>query len=115
VIATGEDVDSVPEQLLGKLRRNSESARGIFAIGDGQVDFFRRDNLFQVPRDKIPPGRCKNVTNKKQGCQGECLLSAQDAVRCAQSRKSQRTGVSPLCAVKKSIGAHHQAVLAPVI
>ncbi len=61
------------EQLLGKLWRDPESARRIFAVGDGEVDFFRRDNLLQVPRDKVPPGRCKNVTNKKEICQGEIL------------------------------------------
>jgi hypothetical protein len=85
MIPAGEDVDSVAEQLLSELRCDPESACGIFAVGDGEVDFFRRDNLFQVPRDKIPPGRSKNVTNKKEGCQAECFL--------------KRTGRSPLCAI----------------
>jgi hypothetical protein len=69
MVAAGEDLDSVTEQLLSQLRRDPESARRIFAIGDGEVDLFRRDNLFQMPRDKIPPGRSKNVTNKKEICQ----------------------------------------------
>ncbi len=44
VIATGQHVDTVAEQFVGKLRCDAESAGGILTIGDGQVDLFLGDD-----------------------------------------------------------------------
>lgn len=56
MIAAGEDVDAVAEQLIGKLRRDAEASGGIFPVGDGQVDFFSGDDVAQVSGYNAPPG-----------------------------------------------------------
>jgi len=65
VIAAGQDVETVSEQVLGELRSNAESARGVFRIGDRQIDFFRRNDLFEMPRDKVPADGAENIADKK--------------------------------------------------
>jgi hypothetical protein len=66
MIATGQDVQAVAEQFVGKLRGDAESARRIFAVGDAQVDFFGSDDVFQVPGDKASPRRGEDVANKQE-------------------------------------------------
>ena len=66
VVAGGDDVDAVAEQILGKLGRDAETAGGVFAIGDREVDIFGGDDFLEVPRDEIPADGAENVTDKKK-------------------------------------------------
>jgi len=56
VIAAREDVDAVAEELVGELRGDAEAAGGVFAVGDGQVDVFGRDDGGEMAGDQASPG-----------------------------------------------------------
>jgi hypothetical protein len=56
VIAAGENVDAEAENLFGELRRDAESARRVFAVGDGQIDVFVSNNFTKMLRDEIAAG-----------------------------------------------------------
>ena len=45
VVAAGEHVEPVAEQLIGKLRRNAEASGRIFSVGDRKIDFFGGDDF----------------------------------------------------------------------
>jgi hypothetical protein len=82
VIAAREDVDAVAEQFLGQLRRDPEPSGGIFAVGDSEVDIFRRDNTAKMLRHQLAAGRAKNVADEEKIGQEECFLEArQDGAR----------------------------------
>jgi len=66
VIAAGQDIDAVSEQLIGQRRRDAESARGVFAIGDGQMNVLGSDDRARMPRYQLPPGGSKNVADEKK-------------------------------------------------
>jgi hypothetical protein len=66
MIATGQDVQPVIEQIVGQLRRDSESAGRVFGIGDAQVDLFRIDDLFEILCDDTSSRRGENVTYEKK-------------------------------------------------
>jgi hypothetical protein len=66
VVAAGEDVEAVAEQLVGELRGDAEPAGGVFGVGDAEVDFFGLDDVFEVARDKAPPGGGEDVTYEKK-------------------------------------------------
>jgi hypothetical protein len=55
VIAAGQHVDSIAEQLIGELRSDAEASGRVFAVGDGQVDFFTCDDIAQMPGDNAAP------------------------------------------------------------
>jgi hypothetical protein len=71
VVAAGEDVQPVAEQFIGKRRSNAEASRGILGVGDGEIDFFSRDDGFKMSRDEVSPGRGENVADEKQIGQDE--------------------------------------------
>ena len=65
MIAAGQHVEAVTEQLVGQLRRDAEASGGVFGVGDGKVDFFRRDDFLQMTGHNMAPGRSKNIADKK--------------------------------------------------
>ena len=73
MVAGGDDIDAIAEDFIGELRSDAESARGIFAVGNGEVDILAGDQSGQVPRDNSSSGRGKDVTNKKEIGQREDL------------------------------------------
>ncbi len=66
VIAAGEHVQAVAEQLIGELRRDAEAAGGVFGVGDGQIDFFGGDDVAQMAGNHAAPGGGENIANKKK-------------------------------------------------
>src|SRR5258708_18266663 len=65
VIPGGDYVHAVTEDFIGKRGRDAEAARGIFAVGDHQVDIFSSGDLRQMPRDQTTAYRRKNVADEK--------------------------------------------------
>ena len=90
MIAGGQDVEPVAEQILGQLRRDPESARGIFRVGDRQMNVFRRDDVFQMPRDEVPADGAENITDKKKVGQGVLLVAGTRSMTPAPQPSSRR-------------------------
>jgi hypothetical protein len=95
MIAAGEHVEPISEKLLRKRRRDAEPSRRILRVGDREMNLFRFDDRFQVPRDQTTACRCENVTDKEEICQSRKSFLSAPIVR---GFGSERTGVSPLCA-----------------
>jgi hypothetical protein len=66
VIAAGKNVGAIPEQIVGKLRSNPKAARGVFAVGDGEMDVLGSYDLGQVLSHHSPPDGGKNIADKKE-------------------------------------------------
>jgi hypothetical protein len=66
VIAAGQHVHAVSEQLVGQRRSNAKSAGGVLPIGDGQMDVLRGHDPAQMPRHQVASGGRKDVADKKK-------------------------------------------------
>jgi hypothetical protein len=66
MIAAGQNVQPVIEQVVSQLRRDSESASRVFGIRDAQVYVFRSDDLFEMLSDNTPAWRGENITYEKE-------------------------------------------------
>ena len=65
VISGGHHVDTQIEKLFRQRRRDSESGRGIFAVGDDQINGVLLAQSGQTVFYDRPSGSPKNVTDKK--------------------------------------------------
>src|SRR5262249_32335857 len=65
VIPAAEHFDAVTEQLLSDAWSDPEARRGVFAVGDNQIDFSCRNKIGQALANNFAPGRTDDVTNKK--------------------------------------------------
>src|ERR1700730_3181829 len=65
VISGGHHVDTQIEKLFRQRGRDSESSRGIFAVGDDQIRGVPLAYFGQAVFYDRPPGAPKNVTDKK--------------------------------------------------
>jgi hypothetical protein len=65
VVAAGEDVDAVAEDLVGKCGGDAESAGRVFGVRDSQMDIFSSDDFFEVPGDQAPADGAEDVAYKK--------------------------------------------------
>jgi len=65
VIAGRHHFDAEIEQFFRQRRRNAESSRGVFAVGNHQIDRVLLPQLRQTLLDDVPPRASENVTNKK--------------------------------------------------
>ncbi len=66
VIAGGEDVHAIAEQLLGQRWSNPESPGGVFTVGDGQMDIFGSYDFADIPGDQTAADGRKDVTDKEK-------------------------------------------------
>ena len=64
VIAAGDYFDSAGEKLLRQTRRDSESRRGIFSIGDAQVDAALREDVCEAVVNNFAAGGTDDVSHK---------------------------------------------------
>ena len=65
VIAGGHHVDAEIEKFFRQRRRDSKPSRGIFAVGDDQIDGVLLAQFRQSIFYDRPPRTAKNVTDKK--------------------------------------------------
>jgi len=66
VIACGKHVEPVAEQFVGELRRDPKAARGIFCVGDGEIDLFLSDDLFQILRNDGAARGSEDIADEKE-------------------------------------------------
>ena len=64
VVAAGDHVDAVPEDLVGELRRDPESGRSVLAVGDGQMDILGDYDFGQMPGHHAAAHGSKNIADK---------------------------------------------------
>src|SRR5271170_525801 len=64
MIAGRQDIESQRKKLLGDRRRDAKSAGRVLRVGDGQLDFFGRDDVLQVSSHKNAAGRRKDIANE---------------------------------------------------
>src|SRR5262249_26409073 len=69
MIAAGEDIGPIPEQLVRELRGYTEPAGSVFAVGDGEVDAFAVDNLRQASGDNASPCMREDIADKDKAGQ----------------------------------------------
>ncbi len=65
VVAGGDYVDVEFEQFFRECRSDPEAGRGIFAVGDDQIDGAIAHNLRQLFLDDVPSGPSENVANEE--------------------------------------------------
>ena len=65
VISGGHDIDAQIEKLFRQRRSDSESSRGIFAVGDDQIQGVLLAQFGEAIFYDRPPRASKNVTDKK--------------------------------------------------
>jgi hypothetical protein len=82
MIAGGQNIEAIAEQLVGQLRIDPKTTGGVLDIRDRQVDVLRRCDVFEMPRNHAAAGRGEHVANKQKIRQpdGNCFLSAKGAV-----------------------------------
>ena len=64
MVARCDDRHAHLEQLTGDLRRDAETTRGIFPIGDDQVDNMPRHDLVERPPDDATPRLTHHIADK---------------------------------------------------
>lgn len=65
VIAAGDHLDARREQVLHDARRNAESGRRIFAVGDAQIDLPLGQDIPKAIVDDLASGRADDISDKK--------------------------------------------------
>ena len=65
MVAAGKDVESVAKKFVGERGSDPEASCGIFGVGDRKVDFFGRDDAFQMTGDEVPAGGREDVADKE--------------------------------------------------
>ena len=65
MVAAGDDVDAVREQVVGDFGSDAEAGGGIFAVGDDEVDLAVRDEVGQAIADDLAAGRTDDVTDEE--------------------------------------------------
>jgi len=65
VIAAGDHLNAHREQVLHDARRNTESGRRIFAVGDAQIDLPLGQDIPKAVVDDLASGRADNVSDEK--------------------------------------------------
>src|ERR1700730_887244 len=65
VIAAGEDVNTVVEKFIGQARSDAESGRGVFTVGDDQIDFFLGHDVGETVRNDLASWRANDVTDEQ--------------------------------------------------
>jgi hypothetical protein len=65
VVATGQDLYAVAEQVFSDARRNAEAGSRVFAVGDDEVDVVVLDEIRKAVMHDAPAGRANDVTNEQ--------------------------------------------------
>jgi hypothetical protein len=64
VIAAGNHFDAAGKKILGDARRDAKSGRGVFAVGDAQIDFALRENVGEPVVNDLAAGRTDDVADE---------------------------------------------------
>ena len=65
VVAAGDDVHAIGEQVVGDFRGDTEAGGGVFAVGDHEVDLAVRDEISQAIAHDLAARRTDDVTDEK--------------------------------------------------
>jgi hypothetical protein len=66
VVAAGDEIDAAGKHLFGGLRRQTETARGVFAVGDAGVDVVLLASERNAALERLAPGRTDDVSDQQQ-------------------------------------------------
>src|SRR5262249_21727303 len=79
VIARGHHIDPVLEQLIADLARDAEAGRGVFGIGNYEVDAVMLNDGAKAALHKIATGAPDDVTDE-ENAHAQCVGRAEAAV-----------------------------------
>ena len=65
VVSGGDDVDAEAQQVLRGVGGDAETAGGVLAVGDGQVDVVRLLHLAQKERERLAPRLADDVADEQ--------------------------------------------------